>query len=660
MNREIHDARRALVEVTPDEGAPTMELPTSSRQQSPNTPSMPRSKLRRTKTTVEKPRAKKPLKTYGSQGRDIFELHVTSDGQFDITTPKRPRFEESKPKRSQNTYDRAGTLSSGNTEVLELRLDSTDNNALSGSSMLPLALDSTSTEHPPGLDGTTFLKPVSGQSSFELESLYSKEKMPIGALPSQDPAIGLDSPEKGANSSRKRSRDEMAATDGQHTGRAGPSSSTSVLLPNKTLTIARTPLSFSPPLEDCVIEDPILPLHSNTHIVTEILDHGGSLAKQLQNDELMDELSLSVPTASVTSKCQIKPQKNPECSDQRRDDLGSDDNAVGLPKDNYQPRPSKSRSGRGNVELLIPADYSKRPEALSKKKRKLSRRKTTAFHELIPKEEFEEEEDEVVNQASFEAARSKFPKVVAEQDELHLENTEKAEVNQEINEPDLESIGKPIGSTKQRGRPKKAAMLESLEHATTLFGEQVPSAKPTTEVAMPENEADPQLAKQVTESKKQRGRPKKGAAEISKAKSFEANDANIQRDVEPEDSNHTATAKKLQKNRRNTGASMAISEELIQDSDDDFDAADEGGSVSNRVLKETQGKALPSKPAEEAASSPSPSKSKSIPPETPNKKGSLSKGPDKHSPISSGKVSYRVGLSKRQRIAPLLRIVRKS
>ena len=609
---------------------------------------------------MEKPRAKKPLKTYGSQGRDLFELHVTSDGQFDITTPKRSRFEESKPKRSQNTYDRAGTLSSGNTEVLELRLDSTDNIALSGSSMLPLALGSTSTEHPSGLDGTSFLKPVSGQSSFESESLYSKEKTPIGALPSQDPAIGLDSPEKGANSSRKRSRDEMEALDGQHDGLAGPSLSNSVFSVNTTTTVAGTSLSFSPPHEDCVLEDPILPLHSNTHNVTELLDHGEPLPKQVQNDELLDELSLSVPTASGTSKCQIKPQKNPECSDQRRDDLGSDDDAVGLPKDNYQPRPSKSRSGRGNGELLIPADYSKRPEALSKKKRKLSRRKTTAFHELIPKEEFEEEDDGVVHQASFAARTTKVPKVVTEQDELHLNNTAKAEVDQEANDPDLESVGKPIGSTKQRGRPKKAAMLESLEHETTIFEKRVPSVKPTTEACRPENEADPQLAKQVTESKKQRGRPKKGAAETSKATSSEANDAHIEKDVEPEDPNHTAIAKESQKNRRDSGAFMAISEGLIQDSDDDFDAADEGGSVSNRVLKETQGKSLPSKPAEEVASSPSPSKSKSVPPETPNKKGSLSKGPNKHSPISSGKVSYRVGLSKRQRIAPLLRIVRKS
>jgi hypothetical protein len=36
------------------------------------------------------------------------------------------------------------------------------------------------------------------------------------------------------------------------------------------------------------------------------------------------------------------------------------------------------------------------------------------------------------------------------------------------------------------------------------------------------------------------------------------------------------------------------------------------------------------------------------------------KGPDQHSPLQSGKVPYRVGLSKKRRIAPLLKVIRKS
>ena len=609
---------------------------------------------------MEKPRAKQPLKTYGSQGRDIFEFHVNSDGELDPTSPKQTRFAESIQKRSENTYGRTGTLSSSNTEIMELRVDSTDKSILSGSSVPALALKSTSTEHPQGLEGTTVLKPVSDPDPFGLEALYSNEKMPIATMPSRDQAGEVDFPDEGANPSRKRSRNGMEATNGQHIGLTEPSSSASVFSPNKTITVARRSLSFSSPRGDCVIEDQMVPLHSNTHTLTEICGHTGTLPQQVQNDGLLDELSLSVPTASVTNKCQTKTQKNREFSERRGDELDSDENAIGLPKDYYQPRPSKSRSGHGNGELLIPADYSKRPEAVPKKKRKLSRRKTTAFHELIPKEEPEEEEDEVVNQAGFEAPKFKALKLVTEQDELHMENTDKAEIDQGLIERDLESIGKPTPSTKQRGRPKKVSMMESLGYETSEHEDQIPPMGPTTEISMPENEASPQLAKQPTESKKQRGRPKKGAAETSKGKTSEANDASIERDIAPEKPNQPTAAKKLGKKGRNAQGPIATSEELIRDSDGDSDAADEGGSIPTRVLEETHGNVIASKPSEKAASSPSPSKSEAVPPETPHKQGSLPKGPDKHSPISGGKVAYRVGLSKRQRIAPLLRIVRKS
>ena len=618
---------------------------------------MPRSKIRRTKTAVEKPRTKKPLKTYSSQGRDIFEFHIASDGELDLTTPKEPIVEESRQKRTQNAHGKPGVLSSSDTKNLELSVDSTGDNFLLGSSMPPLALKSTSTEHSQGLDGTTVLNPESGLGPFGLEPLYCDEKMPTATSPSRSQAGESDFPGEGANSSRKRSRDETEASNGQPTGLTDPSSSASMFSLSKTLTVAGRSLSFSPAQVNCVKEDQIMPLYSNTHTLTETRDYVGPLPRQAQNDELMDELSLSVPTASVTSKCPTKTHKTPDLSHRRGDELDSDDHTIGLPKDNYQPRPSKSRSGHGNGELLIPADYSKRPEAITKKKRKLSRRKTTAFHELIPKEELEEEEDEVVNQAGFVAPKSKVLKLVTYQEES---DKDKAKVDRGPIERGLESSGKPTESTKLRGRPKKVAMIEPLEHEAPEGEDQIPPVGPTTEFSMPENEASPWLAKQPTESKKQRGRPKKGAAETSKGKPSEANAASIERNIESEKPDHATSAKKIQKKGRNAGGPTTISEELIRDSDDDLDAADEGGSVISRVLQETQGNVIPAKPAEKATSSPSPSKSKSAPPETPQKQDSFPKGPDKHSPISSGKVSYRVGLSKRQRIAPLLRIVRKS
>jgi hypothetical protein len=45
-------------------------------------------------------------------------------------------------------------------------------------------------------------------------------------------------------------------------------------------------------------------------------------------------------------------------------------------------------------------------------------------------------------------------------------------------------------------------------------------------------------------------------------------------------------------------------------------------------------------------------------PHTPEKK--VKKGPDQHSPLQSGKIPHRVGLSKRVRIAPLLKVIRKT
>ena len=78
-------------------------------------------------------------------------------------------------------------------------------------------------------------------------------------------------------------------------------------------------------------------------------------------------------------------------------ELGSDDPAIGLPKDQYQPRPSRSRGGDKANDLLIPESFSKRPEALLKEKRKAkNRRKTTALEKPTPKIEVEDEDEEEV------------------------------------------------------------------------------------------------------------------------------------------------------------------------------------------------------------------------------------------------------------------------
>ena len=82
--------------------------------------------------------------------------------------------------------------------------------------------------------------------------------------------------------------------------------------------------------------------------------------------------------------------------------------------------------------------------------------------------------------------------------------------------------------------------------------------------------------------------------------------------------------------------------------------------VQRKALQETDSN---KQPLEEAPSTP-PTKASTAavtsipaPAKTPSK--DLKKGLDQHSPLQSGKVPYRVGLSKKTRIAPLLKIIRK-
>ncbi|KAI4233168.1 MAG: hypothetical protein LQ352_008276, partial [Teloschistes flavicans] len=63
----------------------------------------------------------------------------------------------------------------------------------------------------------------------------------------------------------------------------------------------------------------------------------------------------------------------------------ADDLMPDLPVEQYQPRPSRSRSARTMDDLIVPSDFSKRPEALAKKKEKgkekVKRGKSTAGDE---------------------------------------------------------------------------------------------------------------------------------------------------------------------------------------------------------------------------------------------------------------------------------------
>ena len=319
-----------------------------------------------------------------------------------------------------------------------------------------------------------------------------------------------------------------------------------------------------------------------------------------------DELSLSVPEAASSSVA--KPPKAPKrkrnTDEEPLDELGSDDNALGVSKEHYQPRPSKRRAGGGDNEIVVPTDFSKRPEAIAKNKRKTKRHKTTAFQELLPKDEDEDEEIKVVPDPRFEIPEKKTSRL-----------------STESNQPDLE----------------RHDNTEDIRHEAQIESNQAPKST----------------------GQKKRGRPKKAVTNLSEETVVDETEADHNHDgVETDEQVVPATAKKSRKNTKTKETAPPIIDEQSKTNGSSPAAQDDSELplANTSILNETNGNAIPPNSTTQS----SPAKANAAPPETPHKATTPApKGPDKHSPISSAKVAYRVGLSKKARIAPLLKIVRK-
>lgn len=319
----------------------------------------------------------------------------------------------------------------------------------------------------------------------------------------------------------------------------------------------------------------------------------GESGNQPDLEDTCDELSLSLSKqqpSNITSKQSNtdRPHEKDELDD---DKLGSDDTGVDLPVENYQPRPSRSRSGRMNEELLVPIDFSKRPEATAKGKKKNKRRKTTAFEQLV----HEDRDEKDIFQVKL---------------------------------PSPPKVSEPF-----------SVVLKLRDAPTTSKAE-------VAERPQPEIDASKELSKAPISKK--RGRPKKQVPEPHAEQ------------VKPAcDPPSSPTKSKINVPNQSTSKKRKMPTSL----DSDLSCADEDGALppeTNPNIPDPPPRSARPSPSHEnppITRSPSPTKQLSAlqtPPKT-----VPAKGPDKHSPISSGKVAYRIGLSKRARIEPLLRVVRK-
>lgn len=632
LNRELRAAHKSLLEPTPKSALSATRVYISTQQQTPTSPTPSPLKTKRSKTSVEKPKAKKPLKTYGESCQDIFEFHGSSDGEIDVMSRIHLGHKaEERKKNKKLGIDKAArrpiTSSGGDTELLSTgpkpheTSSVGENDASMQSSMPRPASKFTSFEHSqrsetsmmPTITDPTPPKSVNNNVIPSAEAqhfdTHSDDRMPTLTRSSLDDVDEERFPGSAqrVKSHFTRSNEAIKAIGLQPTEEIAPSSSASEISPSKTITVKRMnqPNSVSHGHSSHLdVEHLPSQLHSN---VPATVSPVVLLPAQIDTEGGQDELSLSVPEAS--SKSPIKPAKvskrKRNVDDERVDELGSDDNGIGVPKEHYQPRPSKRRSGGGDEEIFIPKDFSKKPETIAKRKCKTKRHKTTAFQELLPKDEDEDEEVKVVPDCRFEIPEKKPPTTSPERDCSDVETNDHTEEARPEAQPESKQTTKATGQ-KKRGRPKKVV--------TNLSEETVAD----------EAEAD-----------------------------------NDQDDTETEAPVISATVKKSRKKTKTKQTPMPIIDE--QDRNDDCAPA-AGGDLEDlpaNILNETNGNSMPSKLGVKPLPKTSPVEANAAP-ETPRKSTTPTpKGPDKHSPISSGKVAYRVGLSKRARIAPLLRIVRK-
>ncbi|MCJ1258110.1 hypothetical protein MMC24_005940 [Lignoscripta atroalba] len=360
---------------------------------------------------------------------------------------------------------------------------------------------------------------------------------------------------------------------------------------------------------------------SHQDIDRMVEDEAGQETGTQSSREGRDELSLpSFPP--VTSKTQYNSSKSKvkrQINNSYTNEPDPEEVFVGLPKEQYQPRPSRSRANCTVDDLVLDVDYSKRPEAVLKRKNK--RRKTMGDNITV------HEDGEVDS----------------------------------MNVDDHTSLGKVDVDN---------ANLQPVEQSAPISDDRINTDIDSTLI---DEETSKDSAIELALPRKKRGRPKKhiieetddGHLHTSTRKAEELGKIAVEHDKLATG----ASAKKSSKRRKTGEDNHYLSDELAADDNEDKGLEkpiledEEDPAVKLQEIKEADRnivKATPmtttDPPAKLSKDTTTTSAEASL--QTPQKQ-QIQKGPDKHSPLNNSKVAYRVGLSKRARIEPLLRIVKK-
>ena len=583
LNREIRCAHKRLVEATSDDTEPsTTQYHLSQRPLT--TPNMSKQRRKRALSNVESPspRIKRMMWTKGcKKGRDPFDFHGSSDGEIEMDLSKDEKGVIDMPPPSAKSALKDQLRSSG-------LIMSTITDPLSTESML--------------LEGV----PAPSKSSKITRSLDTpllEGKMPTSTAPfrggsDEAKTSNMDQTPQDLRSSAIAGLQTQPVLDTQE----NPSSSASFVSPSKSIMVEKATGRIMQLQWGDIKDELSQSAVSNTAGTNEPIV---LLPQRPSGPESPDPISHEPRSDSTDNVHTIRIRDRTASRQSITEELSSDDISIGMPKEQYQPRLSRSRAGHNSGELLTPVDFSKKPETVAKaavkrkSKSKIKRSKTTAFQELRP--------------PSYEE-----------------EDKEEAFVSEEMD----------------------------WEKATEIDGLANPQPHTIAENVEDENAVKEGLAQKPT---KKRGRPRKATTAAEDDSSARAAQENMERGLVREEPKTFNQARRIHMDGARD--EMIVAEECEDVSHRDSEKESTPGIVAaegHKVLEQSTSNSKIVKRLDDATKPASNLCGTIVSPDTPRKPAkALETGPDKHSPISSSKVAYRVGLSKRARIEPLLRVVRK-
>ncbi|KAL8701362.1 MAG: hypothetical protein Q9224_000533 [Gallowayella concinna] len=228
-----------------------------------------------------------------------------------------------------------------------------------------------------------------------------------------------------------------------------------------------------------------------------------------------DELSLSVKSSPSSTRKQTSAIGNSSSTrTKRKHEPELDDLVLDLPPEQYQPRPSRSRSALAADDIVVPTDFSKRPESLAKNKNKSKRQKTAATQEF--------------DRPTRTSPKRRQAKAKPRAPDERIENERVGEKGGNESNPALEdelgpqpdtdtvlptefSPSKPLPAKKTRGRPKKDFLADQDVNPAT------PGPLPICENNPPSPSKATKPASAPTPAKRGRKRKKAPAEELSNA-----------------------------------------------------------------------------------------------------------------------------------------------